>query len=67
MKLVRIVSGGLGANTKVFLEDGSELKNVTAVRIELQGNNAVKATLEFECIEIDIVAQVDAEPPSKTP
>ena len=58
MHKVRIVSDGQASGTKVYLEDGSELKNITALRLEVKPGVPVIARVEVIMInpQLDIVA-----------
>jgi hypothetical protein len=63
MHKVRIVSDGQASGTKVYLEDGSELKNITTLRLEFKPCGPVIARVEVLIInpQLDIVASAVVE------
>ena len=62
MKSIRIKSDGNAANTLITIEDGTEVKGVVSVGIDIiGGNNPVRATLDISHPALDVVAQVDTD------
>jgi len=63
MHKVRIVSDGQASGTKVYLEDGSELKNITTLHLEFNPCRPVIARVEVLIIDpqLDIVASAVVE------
>jgi hypothetical protein len=58
---VKIISDGFGGiGTKVLLEDGTSIKGITAVRINLEAGKIVKAELDICVHSLEIQAQLDS-------
>lgn len=57
MKQIRIVSDGMGSSTRVFLEDGAELRPSEAT-VWLQGNEINRVELTFVGPSLDIHADL---------
>jgi hypothetical protein len=61
--MIRIVSGGTAASTKVFAEDGSELTGITCFEVlPVLPGKPVSARITFEGVELDVVADDGAVP-----
>jgi hypothetical protein len=58
MKIISDGFGGIG--TKVLLEDGTSIKGITAVRINLEAGKIVKAELDICVHSLEIQAQLDS-------
>lgn len=72
---IRIVSGGMGSNTRVYDVDGNEIDHVSAVSWQVRAGELARATLEIERSDVhvwadarlaeshpcDILAAVEAE------
>ena len=58
---VKIISEGLGdSGTKVLLEDGTPIKGLTAVRINIEAGKIVTAELDVCVHSLEIQAQLDS-------
>lgn len=58
---IKITSEGFGdSGTKVLLEDGTQIKGITAVRITLEAGKLVKAELDVCVHSLEIQAQLDS-------
>jgi len=58
---VKIISEGFGdSGTKVLLADGTPIKGLSAVRINLEAGQIVKAELDVCVHSLEIQAQLDS-------
>ena len=57
---IRIVSGGTGDTTKVYVGDSLVLDGVVSIQIhKIKHDTVVKATIKFRNVELDIQAEHD--------
>ena len=57
MKTIKIKSGGLGYNTRVFDHNNKEITGIAAIDIKIRPNALVEATLILNNVELDVVAE----------
>lgn len=63
-KSIKIVTDGIGNNTKVYNSDGKQIDGITHIVIDkIDSKSIVKARLTFEFVELEIIA--DCETNSK--
>lgn len=59
MNQIRIVSAGDGRTTKIYDEDGKEMRGVSKVTIEIKPFQPNKAVLEFTHVFLDVAAEYE--------
>lgn len=55
--MIKIYSDGTAAGTKVFQEDGAEIRGITSITWAIEGGysaQSAKATLTFENVEVEV-------------
>lgn len=59
---IEIVSDGTAQNTHVFNEYGEEIKGIAKIDINIEPNKPVTATLVFDRVSLDIIAEENGRP-----
>lgn len=57
---VKIISDGTPSGTKVLLEDGTQIKGVTALRLTIEAGKIPKAELDIVPYSVEVQAQLDS-------
>lgn len=59
-KTIRITSDGTSAGTRIMTHEGKPIVGVTSIKIdEIKPDGLVRATLEFDLVELDIQANIE--------
>lgn len=59
---IKIISDGIGFGSKVVdLETGSEVENVTAIKINIGLDDVNRADLSIICPELEVIAEVEPQ------
>lgn len=64
MQQIKIISDGIGFNTKVIGWDGNEIQGISKIEISILPNELVTAALTFDNVYLELIAQ--AELPADT-
>jgi hypothetical protein len=54
---MKIVSDGNAMNTKIYDDDGKEIKGATELKISVLPNQPVKAMLSFDNVKLEVIAE----------